>query len=107
MYFELATIFLIFVCSYFLILKKFDLTIYVLLVLSVLLHKELFSFFHWDLLPIRAFMLALFCVGVTHVYLHLFKKHLFKSALKILKDPFLVLVILLWLIRGLSLIFSK
>ena len=35
--------------------------------------KELFSFFRWDLMPIRAFMLALLCVGITRIYFWVYK----------------------------------
>lgn len=109
MYFELGVIFLIFVLSYILISKNFKIAIYLLLVLSVLLHKELFSFFRWDLMPIRAFMLALVCVGITKIYIWLFKTDKKKKLqdLSIFKDPFILLVILLWLVRGISIIFSK
>jgi len=109
MYLELVIILLIFVFSYFLILKNFRLSVYLLLILSLLLHKELFSFYRWDLMPIRAFMLALFSVGITKVYFWLFNSIKQKKIAELtsLKDPFIILVALLWVVRGVSIIFSK
>jgi len=108
MYIELLIAFLIFVLSYILILKNFKIALYLLLVLSVLLHKELFSFYRWDLMPIRSFMVGLLCVGVTHIFIWLFntpkKKKL--ESLNVLKDPFILLVLLLWVVRGVSMFFS-
>ena len=103
----LIPIILIFLASYFLIYRNFKLSIYVLIVLSVLLHKELFSFYRWDLMPIRIFMLALLCSGITKVYLYMSKNGGIKSLLPFLKDPFIAVILLVWLTRGLSIIFSK
>src|SRR3989337_729656 len=52
---EIAVIATICILSYVLILRNLDFAVYVLILLSVLLHKELFSFYRWDLMPIRAF----------------------------------------------------
>jgi len=103
----IISISLIFISSYFIIFRNFKLSIYVLLVLSVLLHKELFSFYRWDLMPIRIFMLALLCSGITKIYLYAVKNRSIKSVLKFLKDPFILTLFLIWLVRGLSIIFSK
>ncbi len=103
---ELAVIFLIFIFSYLLILKNFEYSLYLLMGLSVLLHKELFSFYKWDLLPIRAFMLALVCASITRIYFNYLKKRDFKSLLKKANDPIFIAILVLWLIRGLSMIFS-
>ena len=110
MYLELAIIALILVLSFILLIKNFDLAIYILLALSVLLHKELFSFYKWDLLPVRAFMLALVCYGVARAYIWLMKNRntgLVKEQLKnFFKDPFILILIATWAINGLSLFFS-
>jgi hypothetical protein len=97
----------ILIFSYILVLKRFDLALYVLLVLSVLMHKELFSFYKWDLLPVRAFMIALLIAGVTQFYLWFIKKGSIKQLLEYLKQPFILLLVLLWLVRGVSIVFSK
>ena len=103
----IITISLIFISSYILIFRQFKLSLYVLLVLSVLTHKELFSFYRWDLMPVRIFMLALLCVGVTKIYLHVVKNRSIKSLLPFLKDPFILTILIIWFVRGLSIIFSK
>lgn len=108
MYIELFIIFLIFAFSYVVILKNFKVALYLLLILSVLLHKELFSFYRWDLMPVRAFMLGLFCAGLTKIFFWFINKDKKqkKLDLNILKDPFIILVILLWVVRGASMFFS-
>jgi len=103
----LIAIALIFVASFFLIFRNFKLSLYVLLTLSVLLHKELFSFYRWDLMPVRLFMLALFFVGIVKTYFYVVKHGGIKSLLPYIKDPFIALLLLIWLTRGLSIIFSK
>ncbi len=103
----LIPIILIFLASYFLIYKNFKLSLYVLIVLSILLHKEIFSFYRWDLMPIRIFMAALLCSGITKVYLYAVKNGGIKSLLPFLKDPFIATILLVWLTRGISIIFSK
>ena len=103
----LIPIILIFLASYFLIYKNFKLSIYVLVVLSVLLHKEIFSFYRWDLMPIRIFMVALLCSGITKIYLYAVKNGGIKSLLPFLKDLFIATILLVWLTRGISIIFSK
>lgn len=103
----IISILLIFISSYILIFRNFKFSIYVLLVLSVLLHKELFSFYRWDLMPIRVFMLALLCVGITKTYLFVFKNKGIKSLIPFLKDPFILTLFIIWVTRGVSIIFSK
>ncbi len=105
--FEVLSVIIIFLCSYILILRNFKLSLYVLLVLSVFLHKELFSFYRWDLMPVRVFMLALLCAGLTQVYLYLSKRKGLKSLFSYLKDPFIITLFAIWLIRGVSIIFTK
>lgn len=103
---EVISILLIFFLCYFLILKNFNYSVYLLLVLSVLLHKELFSFYSWNLMPIRAYMLALLCASITYLYLYFTKNKNFKEPLKRTKDPVFISLIVLWVIRGVSIIFS-
>lgn len=104
---EIGAILLIFLASYILILRNFKLSLYVLIVLSVLMHKELFSFYRWDLMPVRAFMLALLCAGVTKIYFYLIKTKSIKSLLAFIKDPFISIILLLWLVRGISIVNTK
>lgn len=106
-YLYFLIIFLIFISSYVLILKNFKFSLYVLIVLSVMLHKELFSFYRWDLMPVRIFMLALLFAGITKTYLYVVKSGGIKSLLPYLKDPYILTLILIFLTRALSLIFSK
>jgi 4-amino-4-deoxy-L-arabinose transferase-like glycosyltransferase len=75
--------------------------------LSVLLHKELFSFYRWDLMPIRAFMLALVCASITKIYFHCSKNKDFRLFVKKANDPIFITILLLWLIRGASIFFSR
>lgn len=103
---DIAVILVIFIASYILILKNFKLSLYVLIVLSVLLHKELFSFYTWDLMPVRIFMLGLLCAGITKLYFHIAKTKSLKTVLQYLKDPFVLILLLVWLTRGISIIFS-
>lgn len=103
---ELIIIFLIFIISFVLILKNFEFSVYILITLSVLMHKELFSFYRWDLLPIRAFMFALMCVGILKVSIYVSKNKL-SSLKKYLKDPVLILLGLIWIVRGISIYFSR
>lgn len=95
------------ILSYILLLRNFSFSLYVLILLSVLLHKELFSFYKWDLLPVRAFMLALLAAGVTRLVLYLIKTKDFKSVLSKLKDPIPLTFILLWVVRLVSIVNSK
>ena len=90
---EAGVLLLIFIASYFLILRNFKLSLYVLIVLSVLLHKELFSFYKWDMMPVRAFMLALFCAGLTQVYFYVTKVKSLKPLFAYLKDPFILILV--------------
>ncbi len=105
--FYFIVIFLIFVSSYILVLKNFKFSLYVLIVLSVLLHKELFSFYRWDLMPVRIFMLSLFFAGITQTYLYVIKNGGIKSLFPFLKDPFIISLLLIWFTRLISIIFSK
>ena len=104
---EIFAILLIFLLCYVLILKNFDYSIYLLIILSVLLHKELFSFYSWNLMPIRAYMLALVCASITKIYFDVIKKKNIKKYFNEAKDPVFIALIVLWVIRGLSIIFTK
>lgn len=103
---DIAIILAIFIASYILILRNFKLSLYVLIVLSVLLHKELFSFYKWDLMPVRIFMLGLLFAGITKLCFHIAKIKSFKTVSEYLKDPFVLILLLVWLTRGISIIFS-
>ncbi|MFC1700276.1 glycosyltransferase family 39 protein [Patescibacteria group bacterium] len=103
---ELIIIFLIFIVSLVLIFKNFEFSVYVLITLSVLMHKELFSFYRWDLMPIRAFMFALMCAGILKTFVY-FSKNKLSKIKDYLRDPVLVLLGLIWVVRGISTFFSK
>ena len=106
-YLYFLVIFLIFISSYILVLKNFKFSLYVLIVLSVMLHKELFSFYRWNLMPARIFMLALLFAGITRTYLYVVKSGGIKSLLPFIKDPFILTLLIIFFTRALSLIFSK
>lgn len=71
------------------------------------MHKELFSFYTWDLMPIRVFMLAIFCAGITQMFLCLKRTKSLKPLFSYLKDPFVLILFLLWLVRGISIFNTK
>lgn len=101
---ELTAIIGIFGVSCYLILKNFGYALYVLLFLSVLLHKELFSFYRWDLMPVRAFMLGLLIVGTGKLILNIFRERKIPDPRPLIKDPVIVVLVLLWIVRGISII---
>ena len=78
-----------------------------LLLVSPLLHKEVFSLVRWDLLPIRIVILALLVTCVGKFLLWLKRKKDFVQIKHYLKDPMLILLSALWLVRVVSLINSK
>jgi 4-amino-4-deoxy-L-arabinose transferase-like glycosyltransferase len=96
----------ILILSMILIKKNLKLSFYILIVLSVLLHKELFSLYRWDLLPVRVFMFAYFLMSVWFVFSAL-KNQGLKATIKRLWEPFLLFLGALWLVRGASIAFSK
>jgi len=104
---EILIIILIALTSFILLLKNFDLAIKVLLVLSTFLHKEFFSIYKWDLLPVRFFMGALglyFVVDIIRTYQ---KEKNLKKYFKLLQDPLILVIVLLWIVRAVSIVFSK
>jgi len=104
---EIAVIATICILSYVLILRNLDFAVYVLILLSVLLHKELFSFYRWDLMPIRAFMLALLAAVLTKIVMWLIKDRNFSVLFSKLRDPVVVSIVLLWVVRLISIVNSK
>ncbi|MBD3366185.1 phospholipid carrier-dependent glycosyltransferase [candidate division WWE3 bacterium] len=104
---EMVFAILIFVTSLILIVWDKKLSIYILLILSVLLHKELFSIYRWNLLPVRIFMFAFLVWAVYEFTNWLFYNRNFKVLWNYLRKPFIVLLTSMWLIRGVSIIFTK
>ncbi|NMB69655.1 phospholipid carrier-dependent glycosyltransferase [candidate division WWE3 bacterium] len=92
--------------GYILVLKNFNLTIYILLLGSVLLHKELFSFYRWDLLPIRALMFGVLLAALTKFALYVKTNKKFPGFQLFIDQPFLLMLTILWVVRGLSILFS-
>ncbi len=106
----------IFSVGFYALVRDFKLFIYILLFSSVLIHKEMFSLYMWDFMPIRFLMLALSFYVVGAFFLALFtalrerNMHQRLELTKIsqyLRDPFIISLTLLWLVRGFSLVFSK
>ncbi len=104
---ELVLIPIIFFSSLLLLLTDKKLAIHVLLVLSVLLHKQLFKIYSWNFLPIRVFMLAFLAWSCGIVAYSVIKKKTLKPIFAKLKDPFIMLLVALWFVRVLSLFFTK
>jgi O-antigen ligase len=81
-------------------------SLYVLLVISVLLHKELFSIYSWNILPARIFMLAI-SFFVTVEVLRSFIKRDIDWLKKDLVNPVFLSLVVFWAIAGSSIFFSK
>jgi hypothetical protein len=109
--FELILLILVFITGTYLIFRNFEKSLYVLLVVSVLLHKELFSIFKWDYLPIRFLMVGILIYGIAAFFRWLYfslKAKKFKSEIsRYFSDPFVVSLLGLWVVRGFSIFFSK
>jgi hypothetical protein len=103
-YLEPIALILIFSASLALLFVNFKAALYVLLFLSVLLHKELFSFYRWDVLPARIFMLAFFAFSVYSLFSYFVKHKSFKNVLEYIKDPFILTLLLVWVFQGVSII---
>ncbi len=97
----LATV--LFVLCFLLIRYKFYLSLTIGLILSALLHKELFSIYLWDLLPIRIFMVSFLVSSLWDFYKY--NKFSWKF-LDYLKDPFILINVLL-VITKLASIFNS
>jgi len=104
---EIVIIVLITLLSVLLLWKNFDLGIKVLLVLSTLLHKEVFSIYKWDFLPIRFYMLGLGLFLAGDVLVTFYKTGKLTKYLRILKDPLILLLSILWAVRVISIYFSQ
>ncbi len=104
---ELIVIGLLFIISLVLLLTNFKAGFYVLLILSVLLHKELFSIFRWDILPVRLFMVAFTIFAGIKGLQWFIKEKRIKSVFNHAANPFILFLLALWLVRAISLIFSK
>jgi 4-amino-4-deoxy-L-arabinose transferase-like glycosyltransferase len=104
---DIVIIALIFLLSVFLLVRNFNYSVVVMFILSVLLHKELFSFYIWDLMPIRVFMAALVFAVLWKIFFNYIKPRKFKAFLDTLKDPVLIFMTVLWVIRAVSIVFTK
>ena len=105
---ELALAILIFTFSLVAVFVDFKRSLYILLIISVLLHKELFSFYRWDLLPVRIFMSAVGVYGLVVGARWLRNSQNRLAELKrFLYDPLVLTLLMLWCVRGASLFFSK
>ncbi|OGC47169.1 hypothetical protein A2886_00800 [candidate division WWE3 bacterium RIFCSPHIGHO2_01_FULL_42_13] len=104
---EIGILILIFALSFWLIRRDFDASLILLLVLSVFLHKEFFSIYRWDVLPVRVFMLA-FVASAGLQVLEKLRSGLKKEEIfKFFSDPFIILISAYWLVNALSLIFTE
>lgn len=103
---EIFLLILIFTLSVALLIVNFDVAITLLLFLSVLLHKEFFSIYRWDVLPVRVFMLAAFFTMVFKFVKWWLSHRDFKKLIEYAKEPFILFFTLIWLVNGVSLIFT-
>ncbi|MFZ5424794.1 MAG: glycosyltransferase family 39 protein [Patescibacteria group bacterium] len=104
---EVIFLILIFVGSLYVIHRNLRDSLLLAMLLSLLLHKELFSIYRWDVLPVRVFMLALTFYAflfIVHRYRH---KINFKEISSYLRDPFIFLLGSIWVARGISLLNTK
>ncbi len=104
---DILIVVLIFLVSLVLIYWDKKLSFYVLMVLSLFLHKELFSFYRWNLLPIRIFMFSFLVWGVYESLSWFLQSRDLKKLWGYLKKPFISLLITLWVVRGISLLFTE
>lgn len=104
---EIFIIISIILISTLLLKKNFDLGVKVLLVLSTLLHKEVFSILKWDFLPVRFYMLGVGLYVLLDAAHTFYKEKNLQKYKKVLKDPVIVFLILLWAVRAVSIIFSR
>lgn len=98
---------LLFLFSLGIVILDRKLALYVLLVVSVLLHKQLFSIYQWNLLPARIFMLAFLFWACGSTLLLVIKKKSLTLIWQTIKEPFVLLLVLLWAVRAISLIFTQ
>jgi 4-amino-4-deoxy-L-arabinose transferase-like glycosyltransferase/O-antigen ligase len=106
MTFELGFVAALFVLSLFVLLLDSKKSLYILLTLSVFLHKELFSIYSWNLLPIRIFMLAVLVFTLFTLF-KLIKNGRLVETKKILLNPALIALLCFWFVAGVSIAFSK
>lgn len=100
---EIILIVLILILSLILIRFNFISAVILALVLSTFLHKELFSLYLWDLLPVRVLMGA-FLINSIYEFIRFNKLSL--RFLPYLKDPFILINILIIFARLISTINS-
>ncbi len=104
---DILSLAIIFIASVILIQRNFKASLLVLIFLSVLLHKELFSIYRWDLMPVRVFMVALVLTSCLKFFIWFVTKRDIRKILAFVKDPFILLLDLLWLVRGISILNSR
>lgn len=78
-----------------------------LLLVSPLLHKEVFSLVRWDTLPVRIVMLSLIATCIFKFLLWFKKKRDYTEIKKYALDPMFILLALLWIVRAVSLVNSR
>ena len=107
----IALITLIFLGSFLLSIKKFYYGFWLLVVLSPLVHKEYFSLGVWNLFPSRIAFAGVGAAALYHFYKYLRenKRTLIMSKVNefVYKDPFLILLAILWVVRGISIFKSS
>lgn len=97
----------IFIFSLGLLISDKKLALYFLLVFSVFLHKQFFGIQVWNLLIIRVYMVAFLAWCIGWVVLYLYRGKSLKPIKEALAEPFIFLLVALWLVRLASLPFTK
>lgn len=106
---DIFLIVLIFTTGLGLTLKNPKWGFFFLIALLPLMHKELFSYIIWDFLPIRVAILGIAASTFYMVIKSLYgrKVHLWKLIKNTFKDPFFLLLTLLWIVRLISIYNSE
>ena len=104
---ELLLLIAIFALCVFLAYEDLRSAFIFLLLVSPLLHKEVFSLVKWDVLPIRIVILAILATSVFKFILWFKKTRDFLKVKKFLLDPMLLVLLALFLIRVISLFNSR
>jgi len=93
--------------GFILTIKDLKLALIYLLALVPLAHKEEFSLVMWDVLPVRIAFIGIILASVYKLYKYNFKKALNWGYSNFHRDVVFITLFLLWLVRLVSLSFSK
>ncbi len=108
---DLAIVIITFLVGVYLSFRSLKWGFFYILAFVPLMHKELFSFIVWDLLPARVAIIAVALTGFIKLIMWIknngWGKFSNKAVNFVKSDPFLILMITIWMIRGLSIFKSE